>query len=196
MIEVIKMNELAYAYEPGYEIIGGEKIMSPSGTIEHNTAIGNLYYIFRNYFKEHKNGRVFTDSLDVRFENGELYMPDLKIVRDYAILYRYDVIHGVPDLVVEVLSPSTAKYDRGKKKDTYERNGVKEYWIIDYFSKSIEVYHLIDGKYTLDDVYHVYTEKELSLLTDKERAEVKYEIKVSIFDDLIVDINDVFEWID
>ncbi|MBR2179219.1 MAG: Uma2 family endonuclease [Selenomonadaceae bacterium] len=192
------MNDMIYDFDHGnrYEIIGGIKIMSPSGTIEHNTIIGNLYRIFANYLREHKNGRVFTDSLDVHFNNGELYMPDLKVVCDLSILKPRSTIYGVPDLVAEVLSRSTRRFDRGKKKDTYESSGVREYWIIEPIEKSIEVYHLIDGKYELDDVYQIYSENEWNQLTEEERTQARFEIKVSLFDDLIVDVNEVFEWID
>ena len=76
------------------------------------------------------------------------------------------------------------KKDRGLKKSAYEKNGVKEYWIIDQWSKRIEVYHLIDGKYKLDDVYKA----------DSEDEHVSKEIKVSIFDDLMVDVQSVFKW--
>ena len=193
------MSNLAYDYqfeEPRYEIIGGKEIMSPSGTIGHNTVIGNLYWIFKNYFKEHKNGRVFTDSLDVHLEDGEVYMPDVKVIKNYTVLSNIDTIHVVPDFVAEVLSKSTRKYDIGEKKDIYEKHGVSEYWTIEPLQKSIDVYHLIDGKYKLDNVYQLYTEKEWSQLTERQKAEAKFEIKVSIFDDLIVKVEDVFEWID
>lgn len=193
------MSNLAFDYqfeEPRYEIIGGKEIMSPSGTIGHNTVIGNLYWIFKNYFKEHKNGRVFTDSLDVHLEDGEVYMPDVKVIKNYTVLSNIDTIHVVPDFVAEVLSKSTRKYDIGEKKDIYEKHGVSEYWTIEPLQKSIDVYHLIDGKYKLDNVYQLYTEKEWSQLTERQKAEAKFEIKVYIFDDLIVKVEDVFEWID
>ncbi|MBR2179752.1 MAG: Uma2 family endonuclease [Selenomonadaceae bacterium] len=193
------MSNLSYDYqfeEPHYEIIGGKEIMSPSGTIGHNTVIGNLYWIFKNYFKEHKNGRVFTDSLDVHLEDGEVYMPDVKVIKNYTVLSNIDTIHVVPDFVAEVLSKSTRKYDIGEKKDIYEKHGVSEYWTIDPIQKSIDVYHLIDGKYKLDNVYQIYTEKEWSQLTTRQKEEAKFEVKVSIFDDLIVKVEDVFEWID
>ena len=192
------MDNLAYEYieEPRYEIIGGEKIMSPSGTIAHNTIIGNLFSIFKNYFKQNNNGRVFTDSLDVCFEDGEVYMPDVKVIRDYVVLNYYDTIHVVPDFVAEVLSKSTKKFDIGKKKDIYEKHGVREYWIIDPVSKSIEVYLLKEDKFKLDDVYQLFTPNEWQQLSELRRAEAKFEIKVSIIDDLIIKVEDVFEWID
>ena len=193
------MENLAYDYpieEPRYEIIGGKKIMSPSGTIGHNTVIGNLYMIFASYLREHNNGRVFTDNLDVHLEDGEVYMPEVKVIKNFIGLNMLDTIHVVPDFVAEVLSKSTRKYDIGQKKNIYEKHGVSEYWTIDPVQKIIDVYHLIDGKYQLDNVYQLYNDTEWKLLTERQRQEAKFEIKVSIFDDLIVKVEDVFKWID
>ncbi len=189
------MANLIYFEEPRYEIMGGKKIMSPSGTIGHSSIIGNLYYIFERYFRKHKNGRVFLDSLDVHLEKDEIYMPDIKIIKDYSVLNNFDTIHVVPDFVAEVLSKSTKKFDLGTKKDTYEKYGVKEYWTVDPIQKSIDVYLLIDGKYKLDNVYQLYNEIEWQQLTDKQREEAEFEIKLSIYDDLIVKVEEVFEWI-
>lgn len=57
-------------------------------------------------------------------------------------IIKKDGVHGVPDLIVEVISPSTAKKDKGYKKDLYETCGVKEYWLVDTDNRSIEVYLL------------------------------------------------------
>ena len=103
-------------------------------------------------------------------------------------------IHGVPDLIVEVLSRSTMKKDIGIKKEIYERNGVKEYWIINPWSKTIEVYHLVDCKFELDNIYQIFTDDEYNNLEESEKAEVKYEIPVSIFENLMVDVRRVFRW--
>ena len=181
---------------PQYEIIEGVKYMAPSGSGEHSTAIGNLYGIFWDYLWNNNCGRVFHDSLDVHFPDGNVFQPDLKIVLDPSIIKRRGVIYGVPDLCAEVLSKSTAKKDIGIKKDVYERNGVREYWIINPTDKSITVYHLLEGKYVLDDVYSVYNPVEWENLTDEERAAAKFKIKVTLFDDLEVDVHDVFRWID
>lgn len=181
---------------PQYEFIEGVKVMSPSGTSEHNTLICNLVITIGNYLWDKKTGRYFADNLDVHFPDGNILQPDFKVVLDPSIVRRHGTIYGVPDLCVEVLSKSTAKRDIGVKKDIYERNGVREYWIIDPRNKSITVYHLIEGKYVLYDVYTVYSTEEWDELSDQQRAEAKFKIKVTLFDDLEVDVHDVFRWID
>ena len=123
------------------------------------------------------------------------FVPDVLIVCDRGKI-KYNGIYGAPDLVVEVLSPSTAANDRGIKKDTYEKAGVREYWIVDPVSKSIEVYHLQNGRLELDDVYLVYPEEEWERMTEEQRAAARLSVKVSLYDDLFVDVREVFEDID
>ena len=107
-------------------------------------------------------------------------------------IIKQDAIHGAPDLVVEVLSPTTAKNDRSTKMRHYAAAGVKEYWIISPLSRSIEVYLLHDGTFELDDIYTDYPDWDLARMTDEERAAVKTQIKVSLYDDLYVNVTDVF----
>ena len=184
--------------EPDYEIIEGvKKFMSPSPNFGHGSVVGNLITIFNHYFWEHPSaGRVIGDNIDVHLPDGSLLKPDVSVICDFSIINLHGTIYGTPDLVVEILSRSTMHNDIGIKKDIYERNGVKEYWIINTWSKAIEVYHLIDGKFKLDYVYQIYPAAEWQCLSDEKRAEVKFDVKVSIFDDLMVDINKVFMWIE
>lgn len=180
-------------YVRRYEIIEGVKVMSPSPTWEHGLIDSNLVMIFKNYCRQYDCGNVFGDNMDIHLpDEKNIFKPDVSVFRDVNIFKHGKNIRAVPDLVVEILSPLTAKNDIGIKKDAYERNGVKEYWIVNHADKTVQVYHLIDGKYKIDHVYHVYTPEELSNLDDNERAEVKYKIKVSVFDNLIVDVGDIF----
>ena len=170
---------------PSYEIIGGEKIMSPAPTLDHSNIIFKLSYIIGGYLMEHKSGYVFTDNVDVHLSDGSLYKPDLCVVlkSNEKILAGRKAIFGAPDMVVEVLSYSTRKKDLTVKKDTYEAQGVREYWIIDP-----------DGKYFLSGEYMLPDEKDLECMTDAERAEVKSEVPVSIVDGLTIPLDFVFSW--
>ena len=179
-----------------YEIIEGVKIMAPSAGAYHNNVMGGLYTLISVYVRNNKIGYVFTDSLDVHLPDGNLFKPDLTVVKyeNAAIINWQSGIYGVPDMVVEVLSKSTKKKDLTVKKDIYEKNGVKEYWIIDPWAKGVTVYLLRDGKFELDDEYFKYDADEWALLDDEEKAAVKPEIKVSIFDDLFIKVDDIFSW--
>ena len=188
------LNEsLAYR---SYEIIEGEKIMSPSAGAYHNNVMGGLYIRMGLYVRTRRNGYVFTDSMDVHLPDGNLVKPDLTVIKseNAAIINWQKSIYGVPDMVVEVLSKSTRKKDLTVKKDIYEANGVKEYWIIDTWAKIVDVYILRDGKYELDGEYFKYDADELETLTEEEKAAEKTEIKVGIFDDLIINVEDIFSW--
>lgn len=153
-----------------YEIIGGEKFMAPAANLDHSGIIGRLHFCFVKYFLENNNGYVYTDDVDVHFSDGSLYKPDLVVVlkSNEKILAGRKAIYGAPDMVVEVLSYSTRNKDLTIKKDTYEAQGVREYWIIDPWAKSVTVYLLRDGKYFLDDRYILLGEKDLALLDDED----------------------------
>jgi len=184
---------------PTYEIIGGVKIMAPSATLFHSNAIGEIYTDFKNYFRQNKKGYVFTDNVDVHFSDGSVYKPDLVVVSEENknIMSTNKAIYGAPDLVVEVLSRSTRKNDLTVKKDTYEKFGVKEYWIIDPYMEVIDVYILRAGKYELDFEYICYDERDLEEIADfkeEEKPEIKNEISPSIFPELKIKLRDIFSW--
>ena len=177
-----------------YEIIDGEKIMASTPNLEHGTISCRLCCIIGDYLIKKNIGGVFRETAYVELPDGNILRPDVFIICDLSLIDPFGKIKCVPDLCVEVLSRSTMKPDRFKKKDIYERNGVKEYWIINPFDKSIEVYYLVDGKYELDEIYYWYSTAEWDELTDEEKAAAKFEIKVSLFDDLLVDVREVFRW--
>lgn len=95
---------------------------------------------------------MFHAPLDVVLDDHNTYHPDILFIkkeRSFIIDNTEEVIIGAPDLVIEILSKSTAGDDRGVKKDNYEKFGVREYWLVDPKNKSIEVYTLIDERYKL-----------------------------------------------
>ena len=181
---------------PSYEIIGGEKIMAPAANSRHNAIGGRLYMFIGTYLDAKNLGYCFTDSADIHFSDGSLFSPDFSVVLNenkQIINWRGD-IYGAPDMVVEILSKSTRRNDVTIKKDTYEANGVREYWIVDPWAKIIDVYLLRDDKYFLDDEYILFDEEELKRLTDEEKAKVKSEIPVKILDGLTIRLDYIFKW--
>lgn len=186
------MDNLAYSDEKVYyEILGGEIVyMTPRPVPQHNTVIINLSIIFGNYLKG-KRCKVFSDGVDVFLDERNNVIPDLLITCNRNII-KDNGIYGAPDFIVEVLSPSTANNDKGYKKDLYEKFVVKEYWIIDIPSKSIDVYLLKDGKFILDYVYSVYPDFILEKMSEEEKLKVITTFKTCIFDDLVIDLEDIF----
>ncbi len=138
---------------PYYQIIEGELIMSPSAVPYHQKISRNIEFELISFIRVNDLGEVFDAPIDVCFSEEELFIPDILFIsKERLNIIGEKRIEGSPDLVVEILSPSTAYYDLRHKKDTYEKFGVKEYWIVDPIEKSIEIYFLVDQKYDLHQI--------------------------------------------
>ena len=183
-------DNLAYQEERREELIGGNVVMMSPASAEHVYTAGSIYNIFKNYLKG-KNCIPFSDGLLVHLTDENKFVPDMMVVCDRSKI-KSDGVHGAPDLVVEVLSPSTAKDDRTRKKEIYEACGVPEYWRVSPTDKSIEVYLLESGKYILHDVYTVRPDWVLKQMTDEERAAIVTEFKCHLYDELIIRLDDIF----
>ncbi|MBR1761143.1 MAG: Uma2 family endonuclease [Schwartzia sp.] len=189
-------NAVAYQDENAIitEIINGQEVlMSPRPATRHSRAAGRIYGIFFHFLRKKRCEAFFEH--EVHLDDENVFVPDVLIICDKNKI-KANWIDGAPDLVVEVLSPSTAIHDRGIKKDAYERAGVKEYWIADPAAKSIEVYYLKGGRLVLDHVYMIFPPEEWERMTEEQRAAARLSVKVSLYDDLIVDVREVFEDID
>lgn len=184
---------LAYRDAFREELIDGKVTMMAPASAGHTYTADNILNIFKNYLKG-KTCVPFGDGLLVHLTDRDHFVPDVMVVCDRGKIKR-NGIYGAPDLVVEVLSPSTAKYDRGYKKTVYESSGVPEYWIVDPVHKSIEAYLLQDGRYVLDNIYTLYPAEELAEMTDEEKATVMTEFKCHLYDDLVIRLDDIFsDW--
>lgn len=184
-------DNLAYQLEWKEELIGGRIVaMSPAAT-NHNRIAGNIYRIFANYLDE-KNCVPFGDNELVFLTDEDEFIPDFMVVCDRGKI-RHDGIHGAPDLVVEVLSPGTAKYDKTHKKEVYARCGVREYWIVSPSDKIIDVYHGSGNEFVSHDVYTVYTDWMLAKMSDEERAAVITHFRCCLYDDLDISLAAVFK---
>ena len=181
---------LAYQEEPRTEIIGGRVVMLAAPSMSHVFIAADIFRIFDAYL-DGKPCTAIPDSAAVFLEEGEEYQPDVMVVCDPAKI-RNKGVFGAPDLVVEVLSPSTGRYDRGHKMQVYERGGVREYWIVDPVSRTIDQYVLTDGRLILRDEYRQYTAEEWEDLDEKERAAAVKEFRCSLFDDLVISVERVF----
>lgn len=187
------MNDnLAYQEPMWEELIDGKVVlMSPRPTVNHNFVASNIYSIFDRYLKG-KGCTPFADGTDLYLTENDRFIPDGMIVCDKDKI-KTDGVHGAPSLVVEVLSPSTAKYDLGHKKDVYETCGVGEYWIVSPGDKTVSQYLLENGRYILHDVYAVHPDVMLAKMSEAERAAVITEFKCSLFDDLLIPVADIFD---
>ena len=183
---------LAYQLEEWREeTINGRVVMMSSPSLNHNFIAGNIYRIFGNYL-DGKPCTPFPDNTTVILSEKERYIPDMMVVCDPK-KFGENRVYGAPDLAVEVLSPSTARNDRGPKKDAYEKYGVREYWIVSPGDRSVEQYVLEDGRFVLRGVYAQYPKFMLDDMKEEERAAVVTEFPCALFEDLTVRLEDVFK---
>lgn len=127
-----------------YEVIGGELYVTPAPTPLHQKIVTRLIAALDGFCDAHELGEVFAP-IDVLFGEGDYLTPDLVFVaRNRMGIVSDRAAEAAPDLVVEVLSPTTAMRDRGIKRERYAKFGVKEYWIVDAVRGRIERYLLQD----------------------------------------------------
>jgi Uma2 family endonuclease len=133
-----------------YEILEGELTGTPAPSTKHQTASVNLLVILFQYIKERDLGKLFHAPIDLILESTSVLQPDLLFVsqaRRHIITER--AIEGAPDLVVEILSPTTSRTDRVTKAQIYARHRVPVYWIVDLEREAIEIYLLEGDGYRL-----------------------------------------------
>ncbi|OIQ61450.1 hypothetical protein MOTE_00130 [Moorella thermoacetica] len=137
-----------------FQLIGGKLVMTPAPGTYHQIILMRLIEKLLFFLAGKDLGILFTAPVDVFLEEKETYQPDIIfIAKDRMHIIETTKIKGAPDLVIEILSPSTGYYDLKKKARVYARCGVKEYWIVDPEDKSIDVFQPQDGNFVL--VNHV-----------------------------------------
>jgi Uma2 family endonuclease len=136
------------------EIIGGELFVTPSPATLHQIAVGRIYSAFEA-FADRARGCAFGAPVDVCFGDRDVVAPDvLYITNDRLSIIEEKRIRGAPTIVVEVLSPSTARTDRFRKRALFARYGVPEYWIVDTKARTVErLTEPRDGDYTASETF-------------------------------------------
>lgn len=160
--------------------------MSPAPKRKHQEASFNIAHHFFLHLKS-KKCKIYEAPFDVRLlknkgqnnqEIDTIVQPDISLICDMEKLDERGCL-GAPDLIVEILSPSTNKRDYNEKYFLYEENEVREYWIVNPDAQSVEVFYLEEGKYRSIGIYN-----ELDGYT---------EVPVTIFPDLKLQLKDIFE---
>ncbi|MFC4768232.1 Uma2 family endonuclease [Effusibacillus consociatus] len=175
---------LTWSDDERWELINGMPYnMTPAPSTKHQDVLGELFTEFRVYLRD-KSCRVFVAPFDVRLfaenDNDEnvynVVQPDITVVCEKSKIDDKGC-KGSPDLIVEVLSPATAKKDKNEKRKLYQQAKVKEYWIVDPLNETVEVFMLKeDGK------FH-----------DSETYSKEDQLKVGIFEDLTIDLKLIFK---
>ena len=128
-------------FEAPYQLIQAKLVFMQSPTNNHQAILMRLSASLFNFVEQYKLGQVRFAPLDVKFDEHNIFQPDLMFIsiKRSSIIKKW--IFGAPDFIVEILSPSTEKYDREKKMPIYARYEVLEYWLVDVKGEKIEVYH-------------------------------------------------------
>lgn len=148
----VSYDDLAQMPEDGrrYELYDGEVFVVPSPILRHQVVGMRLWRLLDDY-ASHTGGLAVASPLDIVFSNYDVVQPDIVFFTAESLrtISLDEPVRRSPDLAVEVLSPSTASNDRGRKLRTFQRYLVAEYWIVDPNAETIEIYRLAESTYTL-----------------------------------------------
>ena len=159
-----------------WEIIGGETFaMTPAPNLRHQDIVTELSRQMANAFLD-RPCKVYVSPTDVKLSEEDVVQPDLLVVCDKSKMKRTH-IEGAPTLVIEVLSPSTAAFDRVRKLRLYAASGVQEVWLVTPYPHTVEVFALDGDEYRLAGVYGI----EDTLLSRR-------------FPDLTIDLERLFDF--
>jgi len=136
------------------EIIEGELHVVPPPNLEHQRISRKIEVRLDAYLGTTRSGEVFDAPVGLKLSDHDILEPDLLVVlQEGCARLEASAVFGPADLVVEILSPGSAKRDVGLKRRVYEAGGVREYWIVDPIAKRIEVLSLRSGAYVSDAVH-------------------------------------------
>ncbi len=163
--------------EKRYEVMEGGLIMVPAPLTIHQRISRNVEVILCNFVKENRMGEVLDAPTDVVLSEDVVVQPDILFIsKERLNIIEEAAIMGSPDLIVEVVSPSSASYDTIEKRGVYEKYGVKEYWLVFPQEKAIEVLTL-----------------ENSIYREFCKANKTGVIRSKVLNGLAMDLTDVFE---
>lgn len=144
-----------------YELIGGKLLLVPAPKTGHQRISFNLVMALSGYIRRNNLGTLFYAPVDVVFSETDKPQPDILFIdRERLDIITENYINGPPDLIIEILSPTTAGRDRVQKSHLYYTHGVKEFWLVDPDIKVVEVFTHgercwnLDGAYGDGDVLH------------------------------------------
>ena len=174
---------LSWGEDERIEIINGEAFMMATPTTTHQIISGEIFRQLSNYLEGKKckaisapfGVRLFEQNGDKPEDVGTVVEPDISIICDREKLDKYGC-KGAPDMVVEVLSPSSLRHDRFIKLNLYQRAGVREYWIVDPENRAVQVF--LQGGNGTFRIFDEYGRHDV--------------VKVNILDGCFIELSKVF----
>jgi Uma2 family endonuclease len=152
-VQTRKVTYAEYAAMPDdgrrYQVVEGELIMTPAPNTSHQRSLRELFRAIDSHIRSLDLGEVLFAPVDVVLSDENVVQPDALFVSKERLKIVTDAnVQGAPDLIVEVLSPGTAHWDKTVKRDLYARYGVREYWLVSPEAGTLEVLVLRQGVYT------------------------------------------------
>lgn len=133
-----------------YELINGNIVKKQAPSPQHQEASGNIHAAMHAFIKANQLGKCYTAPIDVFFDKYNNTQPDILFIKkDRQFIITKNGIEGHPDLIVEVISPSSVRHDKVSKKALYLQFGVSEYWLVDPIYHTVEIYGLENNQYVL-----------------------------------------------
>jgi Uma2 family endonuclease len=161
-----------------YEIINGELVMVAAPFTIHMRISKKIYNLLLSYSEDETKGEIFYAPIDVVLGDTNVFQPDLLYIKkENSYIITEKNIYGAPDLIVEILSPSTAYYDLFDKKEIYAQFGVQEYWIVDPMKQSVEIYLNRENIFEL-----------------RQRLDKEGEAKSDVLKGFQVDVKEIFKF--
>ena len=128
---------------PRYQLIEGELFISPAPNRFHQQISGNIYFLLRSVLEKNPTGELYDAPFDLFLGEHAVFQPDiLFIANDRRSILTDEGAEGAPNLVIEILSESTAHLDRQTKRKVYAAFGVDELWLVDPAKRTVEVFFL------------------------------------------------------
>ena len=135
------------------EYVNGEIVMAPAATVPHQRVVRKISFVLQKFVEEGDLGEIFFSPLDVVLPSGDVVQPDLFYLTTEEAERAMEAkrVHGAPSFLVEILSPGSIRHDKVTKRNLYEQNGVREYWIVDVGKKSITQLVLRRKRYVVSE---------------------------------------------
>jgi Uma2 family endonuclease len=136
------------------EYVSGEIIMAPTPTVLHQRTSANIFYVLHGHVAKNGLGRLYYAPLDVILPTGEVVQPDIFLLtpRQAARAIKEKRVYDAPPFALEILSPGTTSHDMITKRELYEKNGVREYWIVNAETRSIAQLVLRKKRYVVKEL--------------------------------------------
>jgi Uma2 family endonuclease len=158
-----------------YELFDGELVVTPSPARRHQAGIALFIEHLSRFLDSHRVGRLHTSPADLKLDGQQVAQPDIFVFPGRSLSGTW-ADAPLPMLAIEVLSPSTARYDRGLKRRIYQRSGVAEYWIVDLDARVVE-------RWRPDDTRPEVADRELTWQPDPGAEPLSIDL-IALFEEL------------